>query len=624
MANAVRELPQSVRLWLKAAELESSEDIQARRRVIRKALENVPHSVKLWKAAIDLEEDQDDARLLLSRAVECVPMAVELWLALSRLETYDNAKRVLNRARAACPTSPDIWVAAARLEESVDHLDRVPMLLQRAMSDLDAKGANWTRERWLQEAETCEQGGSVHCVQAIIRCLLTRERHPSRENEEDHEGREGRVEEDEEEDLEELIDQWLDDAKAATDHGALETARAIHAFILEQDSTQAFIWQKIAFFEKEHGTEAQLTAMMERAVTACPQEEILWLMAAKWSANQVDRARTILQRAFQANPNSEKIWLAAVKLEQDLGEHERARALLTKAREEASTERVWLRAIVLERNLGHGKAAQALLTGALERYPTFAKFWLIQAQLDEHDTIHHGIDTKTEPNNVNNTNNVNKARRTFTQACQHCPQSIPLWLEFSRLEERQHNLTRCRAILDKARLLHPQEPLLWQEMIRLEQRHQPTLHTARTLLAQSLQQCPHSGLLWSLAIELEPRPSRKSKSVDALKACTDQDPHVLLAISRLFWSERRLDKCRSWLERTCRLKPDWGDAWAYWYKWECEYGTPDSQHQVQTACQQAEPRYGEYWQPMAKHPTHWQWSTDTILKHVSHQVPLLE
>ena len=41
------------------------------------ALEHIPNSVKLWKSAIELEEP-DDARILLSRAVECCPTSVEV------------------------------------------------------------------------------------------------------------------------------------------------------------------------------------------------------------------------------------------------------------------------------------------------------------------------------------------------------------------------------------------------------------------------------------------------------------------------------------------------------------------------------------------------------------------
>ena len=49
-----------------AASLESN--ITMRRRVLRKALEVVPNSVKLWQAAIDLEPPED-ARLMLGRAL---------------------------------------------------------------------------------------------------------------------------------------------------------------------------------------------------------------------------------------------------------------------------------------------------------------------------------------------------------------------------------------------------------------------------------------------------------------------------------------------------------------------------------------------------------------------------
>ena len=53
--------------------------------MLRKALERIPASVLLWKAAVDIAPE-DDARILLSRAVECCPLHAELWLALAKLE----------------------------------------------------------------------------------------------------------------------------------------------------------------------------------------------------------------------------------------------------------------------------------------------------------------------------------------------------------------------------------------------------------------------------------------------------------------------------------------------------------------------------------------------------------
>ena len=92
IARAVSSLPQSVKIWIKATELEV--EISAKKKVLRKgniavftmvgssfiltALENIPSSVRLWKALVELEEPED-ARILLSRAVECCPLSVEVF-----------------------------------------------------------------------------------------------------------------------------------------------------------------------------------------------------------------------------------------------------------------------------------------------------------------------------------------------------------------------------------------------------------------------------------------------------------------------------------------------------------------------------------------------------------------
>lgn len=91
IARAVSSLPQSVKVWIKATELEV--EISTKKKVLRKgnimifmivdynfiiiALENIPNSVRLWKALVELEEPED-ARILLSRAVECCPLSVEV------------------------------------------------------------------------------------------------------------------------------------------------------------------------------------------------------------------------------------------------------------------------------------------------------------------------------------------------------------------------------------------------------------------------------------------------------------------------------------------------------------------------------------------------------------------
>jgi len=81
-----------------------------------------------------------------------------------------------------------------------------------------------------------------------------------------------------------------------------------------------------------------------------------------------------------------------------------------------------------------------------------------------------------------------------------------------------------------------------------------------------MQECPNSGILWAEAIFLEARPQRKTKSVDAFKVC-EHDPHVLLAVSKLFLTERKIQKARDWFNRTVKLEPDFGDVSAYFYKY---------------------------------------------------------
>ncbi|MCJ8741804.1 hypothetical protein PDJAM_G00074940 [Pangasius djambal] len=569
VAQAVRHLPQSVRIYIRAAELET--DIRAKKRVLRKALENVSKSVRLWKTAVELEEPED-ARIMLSRAVECCPTSVELWLALARLETYENARRVLNKARENIPTDRHIWITAAKLEEANGNTQMVEKIIDRAITSLRANGVEINREQWIQDAEECDKAGSVATCQAVIRAVIGI----------------GIEEED-------CKHTWMEDAESCVAHGALECARAIYAHALQVFPSKKSVWLRAAYFEKSHGTRESLEALLQRAVAHCPKAEVLWLMGAKskWLAGDVPAARSILALAFQANPNSEEIWLAAVKLESENNEYERARRLLAKARSSAPTARVFMKSVKLEWVLGNIVVAQELCSEALRHYEDFPKLWMMKGQIEEQSE------------------NMDKARDAYNQGLKKCPHSMPLWLLLSRLEERAGQLTRARAILEKSRLKNPQTPELWLESVRLEYRA-GLKNIANTLMAKALQECPNSGILWAEAVFLEARPQRKTKSVDALKKC-EHDPHVLLAVAKLFWSERKITKAREWFLRTVKIEPDLGDAWAFFYKFELQHGTEEQQEEVKKRCENSEPRHGELWCTESKHILNWQKKIGEIL-----------
>uniref|UniRef100_A0A7N8XFF2 Pre-mRNA-processing factor 6 n=1 Tax=Mastacembelus armatus TaxID=205130 RepID=A0A7N8XFF2_9TELE len=536
VAQAVRHLPQSVRIYIRAAELET--DIRAKKRVLRKALENVSKSVRLWKTAVELEEPED-ARIMLSRAVECCPTSVELWLALARLETYENARRVLNKARENIPTDRHIWITAAKLEEANGNTQMVDKIIDRAITSLRANGVEINREQWIQDAEECDKAGSVATCQAVIRAVIGI----------------GIEEEDRKH-------TWMEDADSCVAHGALECARAIYAHALQVFPSKKSVWLRAAYFEKNHGTRAR--RLLAKARSSAPTARVSF--------------RGQFMRCVYTYFLAKQLVGLFVSL----------------------PLQVFMKSVKLEWVLGNIEAAQELCTEALKHYEDFPKLWMMRGQIEEQ------------------CESMDKAREAYNQGLKKCPHSVPLWLLLSHLEESVGQLTRARAILEKARLKNPQSPELWLESVRLEFRA-GLKNIANTLMAKALQECPNSGILWAEAVFLEGRPQRKTKSVDALKKC-EHDPHVLLAVAKLFWSERKITKAREWFLRTVKIEPDLGDAWALFYKFELQHGTEEQQEEVRKRCENAEPRHGELWCAESKHVLNWQKKTGEILAQVASKI----
>ncbi|KHN36627.1 Pre-mRNA-processing factor 6 [Glycine soja] len=579
IARGVKSIPNSVKLWMQASKLEN--DDANKSRVLRKGLEHIPDSVRLWKAVVELA-NEEDARLLLHRAVECCPLHVELWLALARLETYDNAKKVLNRARERLSKEPAIWITAAKLEEANGNTSMVGKIIERGIRALQREGVVIDREAWMKEAEAAERAGSVVTCQAIIHNTIGV----------------GVEEEDRKR-------TWVADAEECKKRGSIETARAIYAHALTVFLTKKSIWIKAAQLEKSHGTRESLDALLRKAVTYRPQAEVLWLMGAKekWLAGDVPAARAILQEAYAAIPNSEEIWLAAFKLEFENHEPERARMLLAKARERGGTERVWMKSAIVERELGNIEEERRLLDEGLKQFPSFFKLWLMLGQLEEQLA-----------ENEKRLDCMNAAKKVYEAGLRNCPNCVPLWLSLANLEEEMNGLSKERAVLTMARKKNPQNPELWLAAVRAELKH-GYKKEADILMAKALQECPNSGILWAASIEMVPRPQRKTKSADAIKKC-DHDPHVIAAVAKLFWHDRKVDKARTWLSRAVTLAPDIGDFWALLYKFELQHGTEENQKDVLKRCIAAEPKHGEKWQAISKAVENSHQPTESILKKV--------
>lgn len=595
LARAVENVPQSVKIWLKAASLEA--DINAKRRVLRKALEFIPNSVRLWKETVNLEDDPEDARILLTRAVEVIPTSVELWLTLARLETPAKAKQVLNSARQRIPTSHEIWIAAARLAEQTPSAvaevkveEEDPEVRKKLASDVDKLMKNavrllakhqavLSREQWLQEAEKCEQDGSPLTAQAIVKATIHHD-----------------VEE------EDRRSTWLEDAERAEKGGFFEVARAVFVVLIETFPDSPSVWRKAAEFEKAHGTPDAVQSILLKGAEHCPHAEVLWLMAAKekWLAGDIVGAQSILSSAFEQNEDSESIFLAAAKIASETNEIEAARQILEKARTQANTERVWMKSAVLERQLGKLDDALETLKEAIGRFPTFDKLHMIRGQI---------LESKGD---------IAGARAAFAQGCRSCPKSIPLWILAARLEEKAGVVIKARSLLEKARLHNPKNEELWVESIKIEERT-GSAQQAKAVLSRAMQECPTSPLLWAMAIFMENPQQRKGRSVDALKKAGEH-PAVILAVARLFWAERKIEKTRQWMQNAITADADWGDAWGWWLKFEREYGEVERQEAVIQKAEQAQPHHGPVWQAVSKDMANIGKSTRDILDLVAKAV----
>ena len=585
-ANAVRHIPKSVKMWIAACELEK--DVIKKKSVLRRALEFVPNSVRLWRAAVELEEPED-AKILLSRAVECVPTAVPLWLAYARLCDYDEAKKILNKARRAVATDPRIWVAASKLEETAgsgqEQLDRI---LKLGIKSLENHNVVLERDQWLKEARFAEVNGNPKTASAIVRGAIDIGVEP-----------------------EDRLRIWLDDAKAAlgADDKAVQVARTIYEIALKHFPANHELWFEAVDLEKEHGSPESVETLLKEAVKRVPDQEILWLMAAKhkWrQMNDVVGARGILRDAFVANADSEQIWLAAVKLEWENDEIERARHILKKARDRAPSPRIWMKSCLLEWQMNELDAEEALLKEALQKYPTFDKLWMMAAQLYQER------------------GNVAQARKMLHQGLQKCPKSsknnATLWILAADLEESNEAPTKARSLLEIARLNNPTNPTLVLAAIQFERR-QDNEAVAEKLMATGLQKFPTDGQLWVEEISMQPKKRQNNRAADALKKC-DNDPFVVFKVACIFWRQRKHKKARRWFNRAVTLRPDIGDAWAAYYRFELENSEDDgeSAKKILKRCVEAEPNRGKLWCRIAKMRENRQASTTAILKKVAQEV----
>lgn len=572
-ASGIKQNPKAVQLWLAAIDLEQT--TAARKKVTRQALDHNPQSVELWKTLINDTEDIKDVRLLFAKATETVKLSEELWISYARVSEPEHAQQILNAARKAIPTSSVIWVQACRLQEQLGKVDLCDKIMERAVKALIKENAMMSREKWIEEAEKCEDEGAIVTAGSIIKATIG-----------------WKLDEDDE-----RRDKWLQDAKDRIARGKYETARAILSHTIASFLFSTTVWHAAADLERQHGSKENLLDLLERAVTACPSSESLWLLYARemWQAGKPTEARNVIARSFIQLPGNENLYTRAVDFEVDANEYDQARGFLQIARGSAATDRIYIKSAALERQLGELDTALDLVNQGLQIFPGSWKMHAMKGQIYE------------------SLSKLKEAQEAYAVGTRANPKAPVLFILLSRIQEKQGAVVKARSTLDRGRSQNPKNPELLCESVRLERRANNP-QAANKIMAIALQECPRSGLLWAEKImHHETRTQRRPRAIEAARQ-VENDPQLFMIIARIFWSERKLDKAHTWFTKALLADPDFGDAWVWYYKFLEQHGTEEKKAEVLSRMEAAEPKHGEIWQSVVKDPKSFKKSIEEMLK----------
>ncbi len=472
LARALKACPNGIKLWLLAA----SRDPSNHKKIIRAALERNPACGQLWMQLVEAEEEEEDARLLLSRAVDCVPAVEgeELWLALARLQTdHQSARGVLNRALQACPQSLRVWINAARLEEAAGaEVEAISGILARAIERLAPSDT-----QLLAEARTCEEGGDLVTLRELVNHVSWEAATSKLQDASD--------DDEAVETVKALLlarlethpltgEEWLLLKRLAQPND--ELSKIYRSQLCKAPSVQ--LWIELAAMEGE--------GVFEEAIIASESSlDREALAAARVRMEFVKQGKSpFLAEAIKQFPQSSVILLERVRIARILGE------ALPEGLDQCSDERVLLTAAYALT----GVARDEFLKGALSRCPTSAGLACLLAS----------------------NQSTSMARATLERCRLQCQRARvntgvdQLWIGLCLLEG-----AKCKLLPDPKYL-----PFLFTG----DTSNAVSSGANRLVLSQALKEVPGSGGLWFLAVGGEARQLRRSKCLEALRRLEGASP----------------------------------------------------------------------------------------------------
>lgn len=585
VAEALRFNNQSLKLWLKAVDLERESFNKVR--VVRKALQNLPSSESLWKLAVQLESNKEEALRILTKAVELNSTSVDLVEALINLQNHAEARKTLNRARQNMPTEERICIFALEIEEKFNNasVDKLIKMHTKGIKELSKHGKYLTFENWLTIGENLEREFSAlypKTVEAIIYSSLRLEYDSSKFS-----------------DLYSLL--------SGIEDTCWITKVSAYSCILKQEPGKFSLWKSFIALCRNLLKMSRVYDLFNDILFSdddamLKKYPILVLIYSKevWKIEKNEgQALEIIDKALRRFPPHVDFWLAKTKLLIVNSMLDQAEVVFHDAMQSIDQaqglERLYYRYISFLRFKGDNKRALTLLEEKyLQEYPECEKLYLQWGQI------------------YSDLNQFRKSRECFSIGTKKIPRSCHLWKALSELDEQAlQKHTLARSDLDLGLLKNPDSEQLFFAKIQMETRL-GNYDIARLLVSESLRKFPESPLLWAENIKLTSKKSlKRTVFQDALKA-TNNDGRVLLEIGINFFRDAQYEKSLKWLERATTSNPLYGDAWLWLAR--CNKKLGKSIEPLLNQVEDYEPRYGNEWISMSKNVKRQYLSPAQILK----------
>lgn len=559
----------SLKLWLKAVELE--QEIFNKKRVLRKAIENLPLSSELWLKNIELEDDLETNIKIANKAIELIPNDENLWLKLISLQDYSEAKKSLNSARKALPKNIKIWICAIKLEHDNNFsVERLTKLVKKAYDECNEV---LSKEEWYKIAIELSDSKYEELTTLIVERILTSD--------------EEFVSEDE------LYAFWNKDSETYKSNKYV--LKAILNQIAFKFPKKVAVWKRLISLYKASFDTEQLFQIFEKILKIIPKNPLFWLMYSKevWKSGDIAKAKEILNLAIKKIPNNVDIWCALIKLERiDNFDLNKILTLFKQAKEKINNERINYKYITFLRQMNEIDQAITEVDDSLQNFPHCFKFYLIKSQIL-----------------IENKSDLVKAREILSIGTKQVPESIELWINLAQCDILSNNITRARSDLDLGILKNASNAncdKLWLCRLELEKNQNKgnNEQIVNNVLNKAIKLFPKSSYLWEFNLRFNgvKKSLRKTLYQDALNA-TDNHERILLVIGSNFWVDGKFDKAKRWFERAISTNEDFGDSWAWYFIFLTRRGIEADKEEYNefiSRFKNAEPRHGDIWTTVSK------------------------